>query len=168
MNTREAFTPALDYPAPIESAQLLKIQLYPSHQVSRVVGADDPGSGYWGVQFSWPEHPDITVPAFEAIEAKYGAEPENTYTLAATAGITHSPGTVAPLFAPFTEGETFLVLPGLESEALDAKMMDREFVKYTFTNPIKPNAVTISPIYLKSDLQIESSFSKITITNNLN
>ena len=162
------FSPALDYPAPIESAQLLKIQLYPSHQVSRVVGADDPGSGYWGVQFSWPEHPDITVPAFEAIEAKYGAEPENTYTLAATAGITHSPGTGAPLFAPFTEGETFLVLPGLESEALDAKMMDREFVKYTFTNPIKPNAVTISQIYLKSDLQIESSFSKITITNNLN
>ena len=162
------FSPTLDYPAPIESAQLLKIQLYPSHQVSRVVGADDPGSGYWGVQFSWPEHPDITVPAFEAIEAKYGAEPENTYTLAATAGITHSPGTGAPLFAPFTEGETFLVLPGLESEALDAKMMDREFVKYTFTNPIKPNAVTISPIYLKSDLQIESSFSKITITNNLN
>ena len=162
------FSPTLDYPAPIESAQLLKIQLYPSHQVSRVVGADDPGSGYWGVQFSWPEHPDITVPAFEAIEAKYGAEPENTYTLAATAGITHSPGTGAPLFAPFTEGETFLVLPGLESEALDAKMMDREFVKYTYTNPIKPNAVTISPIYLKSDLQIESSFSKITITNNLN
>ena len=162
------FSPTLDYPAPIESAQLLKIQLYPSHQVSRVVGADDPGSGYWGVQFSWPEHPDITVPAFEAIEAKYGAEPENTYTLAATAGITHSPGTGAPLFAPFTEGETFLVLPGLESEALDAKMMDREFVKYTFTNSIKPNAVTISPIYLKSDLQIESSFSKITITNNLN
>lgn len=162
------FSPTLDYPAPIESAQLLKIQLYPSHQVSRVVGVDDPGSGYWGVQFSWPEHPDITVPAFEAIEAKYGAEPENTYTLAATAEITHSPGTGAPLFAPFTEGETFLVLPGLESEALDAKMMDREFVKYTFTNPIKPNAVTISPIYHKSDLQIESSFSKITIINNLN
>ena len=168
MIAQVTFSPTLDYPAPIESAQLLKIQLYPSHQVSRVVGADDPGSGYWGVQFSWPEHPDITVPAFEAIEAKYGAEPENTYTLAATAGITHSPGTGAPLFAPFTEGETFLVLPGLESEALDAKMMDREFVKYTFTNPIKPNAVTISPIYLKSDLQIESSFSKITITNNLN
>lgn len=162
------FSPTLDYPAPIESAQLLKIQLYPSHQVSRVVGVDDPGSGYWGVQFSWPEHPDITVPAFEAIEAKYGAEPENTYTLAATAGIAHAPGTGAPLFAPFTEGETFLELPGLESEALDAKMMDREFVKYTFTNPIKPNAVTISPIYHKSDLQIESSFSKITIINNLN
>lgn len=162
------FSPALDYTTPIESAQLLKIQLYPSHQVSKVVGAEDPGSGYWGVQFSWPTDPDITVPAFNAIEAQYGAESENTYTLAATAGIAHAPGTGTPLFAPFTEGETFLVLPGLESEALNAKMMDREFVKYTFTNPIKPNAVTISPIYHKSDLQIESSFSKITITNNLN
>lgn len=161
------FSPTLDYPAPIESAQLLKIQLYPSHQVSRVVGVDDPGSGYWGVQFSWPEHPDITVPAFEAIEAKYGAEPENTYTLAATAEITHSPGTGAPLFAPFTEGETFLVLPGLESEALDAKMMDREFVKYKLNKKIDESQITITRIYNKSDLQVVADLKQINITHSI-
>lgn len=161
------FSPTLDYPAPIESVQLLKIQLYPSHQVSRVVGVDDPGSGYWGVQFSWPEHPDITVPAFEAIEAKYGAEPENTYTLAATAGIAHAPGTGAPLFAPFTEGETFLELPGLESEALDAKMMDREFVKYKLNKKIDESQITITRIYNKSDLQVVADLKQINITHSI-
>lgn len=161
------FSPTLDYPAPIESVQFLKIQLYPSHQVSRVVGVDDPGSGYWGVQFSWPEHPDITVPAFEAIEAKYGAEPENTYTLAATAGIAHAPGTGAPLFAPFTEGETFLELPGLESEALDAKMMDREFVKYKLNKKIDESQITITRIYNKSDLQVVADLKQINITHSI-
>ena len=47
MNTREAFTPALDYPAPIESAQLLKIQLYPTFRAYEIIGADDPGCGQW-------------------------------------------------------------------------------------------------------------------------
>ena len=167
MIAQVTFSPTLDYPAPIESVQLLKIQLYPSHQVSRVVGVDDPGSGYWGVQFSWPEHPDITVPAFEAIEAKYGAEPENTYTLAATAGIAHAPGTGAPLFAPFTEGETFLELPGLESEALDAKMMDREFVKYKLNKKIDESQITITRIYNKSDLQVVADLKQINITHSI-
>ena len=38
---RVAFTPALDYPAPIESAQLLKIQLYPTFRAYEITGAED-------------------------------------------------------------------------------------------------------------------------------
>jgi len=36
---------SLDYPAPIESAQLLKIQLYPTFRAYEIIGADDPGCG---------------------------------------------------------------------------------------------------------------------------
>lgn len=165
---RVTFSPELDYPTPIETAQLLKIQLYPSHQVSEVVGADDPGSGYWGVQFLYPSYPDITVPDFKEIAAKYTSGLNNSYTLAATADITYNPARNSPLFAPYTDGETFLALPVLESEAITAKLMDREFVKYSFNKPaLLPSQISVSKIYSKNDLQIVSDIKLIIVTNNL-
>ena len=63
-----------------------------------------------------------------------------------------------PLLAPYTEGDTMLLLPFTESAAIAAKMMDRTFIKYKFYAKTQPNKVN------KPNLQIESTFSKSIIT----
>ena len=69
-----------------------------------------------------------------------------------------------PLLAPYTEGDTMLLLPFTESAAIAAKMMDRTFIKYKFYAKTQPNKVKISSFYNKPNLQIESTFSKSIIT----
>ena len=155
MNTREAFTPALDYPAPIESAQLLKIQLYPTFRAYEIIGADDPGCGQWApIEFA-------------AINTTYADAQGISYTLTSVSNMTGLDA-VDPLLAPYTEGDTILVLPFTESEAIAAKMMDRTFIKYFFNKPtLLPSQISVSNSYPKNDLQIVTDIKLINITNNL-
>ena len=164
---RVAFTPALDYPAPIESAQLLKIQLYPTFRAYEITGAEDTCSGQWAPVERTINSPSISGHEFAPINTTYADAQGISYTLTSVSNMT---GLDAknPLLAPYTEGDTMLVLPFTESEAIAAKMTDRTFIKYKFNAKIQPNEVKITPIYNKSDLQIESTFSKIKINNNLN
>ena len=164
---RVAFTPALDYPAPIESAQLLKIQLYPTFRAYEITGAEDTGSGQWAPVERTINSPSISGHEFAPINTTYADAQGISYTLTSVNNMSGLDA-VDPLLAPYTEGDTMLLLPFTESEAIAAKMMDRTFIKYKFNAKIQPNEVKITSIYNKSDLQIESTFSKISITNNLN
>ena len=74
---------------------------------------------------------------------------------------------VDPLLAPYTEGDTMLVLPFTESEAIAAKMTDRTFIKYSFGKDIQPSEIKITKLYNQVDLQFETNFSNIEIKNNL-
>lgn len=167
VTAKVAFTPQLDYPAPIESAKLLKIQLYPTYQAYEITGAEDPGSGQWAPVERTINSPSISGQEFAEINTTYADAQGISYTLTSVSNMTGLDA-VDPLLAPYTEGDTMLLLPFTESEAIAAKMMDRTFIKYKFNAKIQPNEVKITSIYNKSDLQIESTFSKISITNNLN
>ena len=125
---RVAFTPALDYPAPIESAQLLKIQLYPTFRAYEITGAEDPGSGQWAPVERTINSPSISGHEFAPINTTYADAQGILYTLTSVSNMT---GLDAknPLLAPYTEGDTMLVLPFTESEAIAAKMTDRTFIK---------------------------------------
>lgn len=167
VTAKVAFTPQLDYPAPIESAKLLKIQLYPTYRAYEITGAEDPGSGQWAPVERTINSPSISGQEFAEINTTYADAQGISYTLTSVSNMTGLDA-VDPLLAPYTEGDTMLLLPFTESEAIAAKMMDRTFIKYKFNAKIQPNEVKITSIYNKSDLQIESTFSKISITNNLN
>lgn len=151
---RVAFTPALDYPAPIESAQLLKIQLYPTFRAYEITGAEDPGSGQWAPVERTINSPSISGHEFAEINTTYADAQGISYTLTSVSNMT---GLDAknPLLAPYTEGDTMLLLPFTESEAIAAKMMDRTFIKYSFGKDIQPSAIKITKLYNQVDLQFE-------------
>ena len=165
---RVAFTPALDYPAPIESAQLLKIQLYPTFRAYEITGAEDPGSGQWAPVERTINSPSISGHEFAPINTTYADAQGILYTLTSVSNMT---GLDAknPLLAPYTEGDTMLVLPFTESEAIAAKMTDRTFIKYTLSKTT-PNAseLKVTLLYSKSDLQLVTDNRQISFTNNLN
>lgn len=164
---RVAFTPALDYPAPIESAQLLKIQLYPTFRAYEITGAEDPGSGQWAPVERTINSPSISGHEFAAINTTYADAQGISYTLTSVSNMTGLDA-VDPLLAPYTEGDTILVLPFTESEAIAAKMMDRTFIKYFFNKPtLLPSQISVSNSYPKNDLQIVTDIKLINITNNL-
>ena len=163
MNTREAFTPALDYPAPIESAQLLKIQLYPTFRAYEIIGADDPGCGQWAPIERTINSPSISGHEFAPINTTHADAQGISCTLTSVSNMTRL-DTKNPLLAPYTEGDTMLLLPFTESAAIAAKMMDRTFIKYKFYAKTQPNKVKISSFYNKPNLQIESTVSKSIIT----
>lgn len=159
----EAFTPALDYPAPIESAQLLKIQLYPTFRAYEIIGADDPGCGQWAPIERTINSPSISGHEFAPINTTHADAQGISCTLTSVSNMTRL-DTKNPLLAPYTEGDTMLLLPFTESAAIAAKMMDRTFIKYKFYAKTQPNKVKISSFYNKPNLQIESTFSKSIIT----
>ena len=164
---RVAFTPALDYPAPIESAQLLKIQLYPTFRAYEITGAEDTSSGQWAPVERTINSPSISGHEFAPINTTYADAQGISYTLTSVSNMT---GLDAknPLLAPYTEGDTMLVLPFTESEAIAAKMMDRTFIKYFFNKPtLLPSQISVSNSYPKNDLQIVTDIKLINITNNL-
>ena len=164
---RVAFTPALDYPAPIESAQLLKIQLYPTFRAYEITGAEDTGSGQWAPVERTINSPSISGHEFAPINTTYADAQGISYTLTSVSNMT---GLDAknPLLAPYTEGDTILLLPFTESEAIAAKMMDRTFIKYFFNKPtLLPSQISVSNSYPKNDLQIVTDIKLINITNNL-
>lgn len=117
---RVAFTPALDYPAPIESAQLLKIQLYPTFRAYEITGAEDTSSGQWAPVERTINSPSISGHEFAPINTTYADAQGISYTLTSVSNMT---GLDAknPLLAPYTEGDTILLLPFTESEAIAAK-----------------------------------------------
>ena len=160
---RVAFTPALDYPAPIESAQLLKIQLYPTFRAYEIIGADDPGCGQWAPIERTINSPSISGHEFAPINTTHADAQGISCTLTSVSNMTRL-DTKNPLLAPYTEGDTMLLLPFTESAAIAAKMMDRTFIKYKFYAKTQPNKVKISSFYNKPNLQIESTFSKSIIT----
>ena len=164
---RVAFTPALDYPAPIESAQLLKIQLYPTFRAYEITGAEDTSSGQWAPVERTINSPSISGHEFAAINTTYADAQGISYTLTS---VNNMSGLDAknPLLAPYTEGDTMLVLPFTESEAIAAKMTDRTFIKYFFNKPtLLPSQISVSNSYPKNDLQIVTDIKLINITNNL-
>ena len=163
---RVAFTPALDYPAPIESAQLLKIQLYPTFRAYEITGAEDTSSGQWAPVERTINSPSISGHEFAAINTTYADAQGISYTLTS---VNNMSGLDAknPLLAPYTEGDTMLLLPFTESEAIAAKMTDRTFIKYSFGKDIQPSAIKITKLYNQVDLQFETNFSNIEIKNNL-
>lgn len=165
---RVAFTPALDYPAPIESAQLLKIQLYPTFRAYEITGAEDTGSGQWAPVERTINSPSISGHEFAPINTTYADAQGISYTLTSVNNMSGLDA-VDPLLAPFTEGDTMLVLPFTESEAIAAKMMDRTFIKYTLSKTT-PNAseLKVTLLYSKSDLQLVTDNRQISFTNNLN
>ncbi|MDR3786630.1 DUF4906 domain-containing protein, partial [Alistipes sp.] len=141
---RVAFTPALDYPAPIESAQLLKIQLYPTFRAYEITGAEDTSSGQWAPVERTINSPSISGHEFAPINTTYADAQGISYTLTSVSNMT---GLDAknPLLAPYTEGDTILLLPFTESEAIAAKMMDRTFIKYFFNKPtLLPSQISVS------------------------
>ena len=167
MNTREAFTPALDYPAPIESAQLLKIQLYPTFRAYEITGAEDTSSGQWAPVERTINSPSISGHEFAPINTTYADAQGISYTLTSVSNMSGLDA-VDPLLAPYTEGDTMLVLPFTESEAIAAKMTDRTFIKYFFNKPtLLPSQISVSNSYPKNDLQIVTDIKLINITNNL-
>lgn len=166
VTARVAFTPALDYPSPIESAQLLEIKLYPTYRVYEISGTEDPGSGQWAPVERTITNPNLAGQDFSAIYTAYADGLGTSYTLV-SAGSLNGSDAVDPLFAPYTEGDTMLVLPFTESEAIAAKMTDRTFIKYSFGKDIQPSAIKIKQLYNQFDLQFETNFSNIEITNNL-
>ena len=164
---RVAFTPALDYPAPIESAQLLKIQLYPTFRAYEITGAEDTSSGQWAPVERTINSPSISGHEFAAINTTYADAQGISYTLTS---VNNMSGLDAknPLLAPYTEGDTMLLLPFTESEAIAAKMTDRTFIKYFFNKPtLLPSQISVSNSYPKNDLQIVTDIKLINITNNL-
>lgn len=164
---RVAFTPALDYPAPIEYAQLLKIQLYPTFRAYEITGAEDTSSGQWAPVERTINSPSISGHEFAAINTTYADAQGISYTLTS---VNNMSGLDAknPLLAPYTEGDTMLVLPFTESEAIAAKMTDRTFIKYFFNKPtLLPSQISVSNSYPKNDLQIVTDIKLINITNNL-
>ena len=165
---RVAFTPALDYPAPIESAQLLKIQLYPTFRAYEITGAEDTSSGQWAPVERTINSPSISGHEFAAINTTYADAQGISYTLTSVSNMTGLDA-VDPLLAPYTEGDTMLLLPFTESEAIAAKMMDRTFIKYTLSKTT-PNAseLKVTLLYSKSDLQLVTDNRQISFTNNLN
>lgn len=164
---RVAFTPALDYPAPIESAQLLKIQLYPTFRAYEITGAEDTSSGQWAPVERTINSPSISGHEFAPINTTYADAQGISYTLTSVSNMTGLDA-VDPLLAPYTEGDTMLVLPLTESEAIAAKMMDRTFIKYFFNKPtLLPSQISVSNSYPKNDLQIVTDIKLINITNNL-
>ncbi len=165
---RVAFTPALDYPAPIESAQLLKIQLYPTFRAYEITGAEDPGSGQWAPVERTINSPSISGHEFAPINTTYADAQGISYTLTSVNNMSGLDA-VDPLLAPYTEGDTMLLLPFTESEAIAAKMMDRTFIKYTLSKTT-PNAseLKVTLLYSKSDLQLVTDNRQISFTNNLN
>ena len=164
---RVAFTPALDYPAPIESAQLLKIQLYPTFRAYEITGAEDPGSGQWAPVERTINSPSISGHEFAPINTTYADAQGISYTLTSVNNMSGLDA-VDPLLAPYTEGDTILLLPFTESEAIAAKMMDRTFIKYFFNKPtLLPSQISVSNSYPKNDLQIVTDIKLINITNNL-
>ena len=165
--SRLEFTPALDYPAPIESAQLLKIQLYPTFRAYEITGAEDTSSGQWAPVERTINSPSISGHEFAPINTTYADAQGISYTLTSVSNMT---GLDAknPLLAPYTEGDTILLLPFTESEAIAAKMMDRTFIKYFFNKPtLLPSQISVSNSYPKNDLQIVTDIKLINITNNL-
>ena len=164
---RVAFTPALDYPAPIESAQLLKIQLYPTFRAYEIIGADDPGCGQWAPIERTINSPSISGHEFAPINTTHADAQGISCTLTSVSNMTRL-DTKNPLLAPYTEGDTILLLPFTESEAIAAKMMDRTFIKYFFNKPtLLPSQISVSNSYPKNDLQIVTDIKLINITNNL-
>ena len=163
---RVAFTPALDYPAPIESAQLLKIQLYPTFRAYEITGAEDTSSGQWAPVERTINSPSISGHEFAPINTTYADAQGISYTLTSVSNMSGLDA-VDPLLAPYTEGDTMLVLPFTESEAIAAKMTDRTFIKYSFGKDIQPSAIKITKLYNQVDLQFETNFSNIEIKNNL-
>lgn len=168
VSARVAFTPALDYPAPIESAQLLEIKLYPTYRVYEISGTEDPGSGQWSPVERTITNPNLAGQDFSAINTAYADGQGTSYTLV-SAGALSGTDAVNPLFAPYTEGDTMLVMPFTESEAIAAKMMNRTFIKYTLSKTT-PNAseLKVTLLYSKSDLQLITDNRLILFTNNLN
>lgn len=166
VTAKVAFTPELDYPAPIESAKLLKIQLYPTYRAYEITGAEDPGSGQWAPVERTINSPSISGQEFAEINTTYADAQGISYTLTSVSNMTGLDA-VDPLLAPYTEGDTMLLLPFTESEAIAAKMMDRTFIKYKLSAKVQPNEIKFTVIYNKNDLQLETTFSKISITNNL-
>ena len=88
MNTREAFTPALDYPAPIESAQLLKIQLYPTFRAYEITGAEDTSSGQWAPVERTINSPSISGHEFAPINTTYADAQGISCTLTSVSNMT--------------------------------------------------------------------------------
>lgn len=167
VNARVAFTPALDYPAPIESAQLLKIQLYPTFRAYEITGAEDPASGQWAPVERTINSPSISGHEFAPINTTYADAQGISYTLTSVNNMSGLDA-VDPLLAPYTEGDTMLLLPFTESEAIAAKMTDRTFIKYFFNKPtLLPSQISVSNSYPKNDLQIVTDIKLINITNNL-
>ena len=164
---RVAFTPALDYPAPIESAQLLKIQLYPTFRAYEITGAEDTSSGQWAPVERTINSPSISGHEFAPINTTHADAQGISCTLTSVSNMTRL-DTKNPLLAPYTEGDTILLLPFTESEAIAAKMMDRTFIKYFFNKPtLLPSQISVSNSYPKNDLQIVTDIKLINITNNL-
>lgn len=164
---RVAFSPALDYPAPIESAKLLKIQLYPTYRAYEITGAEDPGSGQWAPVERTINSPSISGQEFAEINTTYADAQGISYTLTSVSNMT---GLDAknPLLAPYTEGDTMLLLPFTESEAIAAKMMDRTFIKYRLNEDLSPSEIKITKLYSGSDLQFYTDLDHIIVKNNLN
>nr|WP_288895583.1 DUF4906 domain-containing protein [uncultured Alistipes sp.] len=167
VTAKVAFTPELDYPAPIESAKLLKIQLYPTYRAYEITGAEDPGSGQWAPVERTINSPSISGQEFAEINTTYADAQGISYTLTSVSNMT---GLDAknPLLAPYTEGDTILVLPFTESEAIAAKMMDRTFIKYRLNEDLSPSEIKITKLYSGSDLQFYTDLDHIIVKNNLN
>lgn len=167
VTAKVAFTPELDYPAPIESAKLLKIQLYPTFRAYEITGAEDPGSGQWAPVERTINSPSISGQEFAEINTTYADAQGISYTLTSVSNMTGLDA-VDPLLAPYTKGDTMLLLPFTESEAIAAKMMDRTFIKYRLNEDLSPSEIKITKLYSGSDLQFYTDLDHIIVKNNLN
>lgn len=160
-----AFSPALDYPAPMANKQLLRIKLSPQKAVFRV-GSEDWMDGNGDV---WPvpvlESTTLTGGDLKVFDALYiGAIKESPdYILQAGQNFQNN-----IYFHPLTEGRNDFYLPQFSTEAHLAGMSDYTFIEYTF----KGNSFIRSEMQLTNTsplttVEVETNPLKITFINEL-
>ncbi len=169
-----SFTPALDYPAPLDGKKLLQIELFPKCAVTEI---DEHRDDVWGSEYSSLTEENITDLVgtfwFESFETEYPTHTDfSTYVLMDIETY-HRFGDdrfyrQGAVFNPYTQGLDYLILPPY-NERYTSNIFGRIFIYYYFSrsNVISDSEIQISNLYEGSDIQLETDYRFITITNNL-
>lgn len=160
-----AFSPALDYPAPLANKQLLHIKMSPQKAVFRV-GSEDWMDGNGDV---WP------VPVIESTVINGGDLKE--FDASYIGSITDSPDYILQAgqnfkeniyFHPLSEGMDDLYLPQFTTQAINADMDDYTFIEYKFKEGTPQDyefkLTSINPL---TTIVVDTDTQKITFINEL-
>lgn len=162
-----SFSPALDYPAPLEASRMVEIRLFPHEtRTMTVVLSNQEGAGWQLVE------EDVgyeSSPSWDSFVVDYPQAPATAHT-EVLAEVTDQSGE-DELFAPYSEHADHIIYPGPWNEEpefkSDFKMLNRPFTYFRFGNQIYEKDVSITSLYSGSDLQIETDFEHIEIIDEL-
>jgi len=165
-----SFTPALDYPKPLEGKDLLEIQLSPSCDLFLTI--DDYGSGLPGEAEGWSMIDERAADYYERLELKsftteYAAATYNLITKADYEAHSDDLRSGRPIFAPYTSGRKNVLYPSTRPEADKAKLINRLFIYYYFEGDITSSKISISKLYNNSDLLLYTDLDHVHLVNEL-